>query len=135
MCTDFLLQAADEDDSVVNGRSMEFGEDLGSQILIGGRGTKKQSAAPDSPKGGLSWIAKYGYVGLNVAKLGLPKLICDGMNEKGLSIGPPVVAELHPIQPDREQQGSGLGCQRLHQLGARQFRDGPSEPVRTEVVR
>jgi len=87
MCTDFLLQAADIDNSVVIGRSMEFGEDLGSQILVGGRGTKKQSAAPDSPKGGLSWKAKYGYVGLNVAKLDLPKLICDGMNEKGLSIG------------------------------------------------
>lgn len=87
MCTDFLLQAADKDNSVVIGRSMEFGEDLGSQILVGGRGTKKQSAAPDLPKGGLSWTAKYGYVGLNVAGLHLPNLICDGMNEKGLSIG------------------------------------------------
>jgi choloylglycine hydrolase len=87
MCTDFLLQAADKDNSVVVGRSMEFGEDLGSQILVGGRGTKKQSGAPDSPMGGLSWTAKYGYVGLNVAGLDLPHLICDGMNEKGLSIG------------------------------------------------
>jgi choloylglycine hydrolase len=87
MCTDFLLQAADEDNSVIVGRSMEFGEDLGSQILVGGRGTKKHSAAPDSPMGGLSWTAKYGYVGLNVAGLGLTHLICDGMNEKGLSIG------------------------------------------------
>jgi choloylglycine hydrolase len=87
MCTDFLLQAADIDNSVVVGRSMEFGEDLGSQILVGGRGTKKQSAAPDSPMGGLSWTAKYGYVGLNVAGLGMKHLICDGMNEKGLSIG------------------------------------------------
>jgi choloylglycine hydrolase len=87
MCTDFLLQAADWDNSVVIGRSMEFGEDLGSQILVGGRGTKKHSAAPDSPMGGLSWTAKYGYVGLNVAGLDLKHLICDGMNEKGLSIG------------------------------------------------
>ena len=52
MCTDFLLQAADEDNSVVVGRSMEFGEDLGSQILVGGRGTKKQSGAPARPKAG-----------------------------------------------------------------------------------
>ena len=87
MCTDFLLQAADKDNSVVVGRSMEFGQDLGSQILIGGRGTKKHSAAPDSPMGGLSWTAKHGYVGLNVAGLHLTHLICDGMNEKGLSIG------------------------------------------------
>jgi len=69
MCTDFLLQAADKDNSVVIGRSMEFGEDLGSQILVGGRGTKKHGAAPDLPLGGLSWTAKYGYVGLNVAGL------------------------------------------------------------------
>jgi choloylglycine hydrolase len=87
MCTDFLLQAADQDNSVVIGRSMEFGDDLGSQILVGGRGTKKHSGAPDSPMGGLSWTAKYGYVGLNVAGLHLPHLICDGMNEIGLSIG------------------------------------------------
>ena len=85
MCTDFLL--LNKDNSVVNGRSMEFGEDMGSQILVGGRGTKKQSAAPDAPMGGLSWTAKYGYVGLNVAGLHLPHLICDGMNDMGLSIG------------------------------------------------
>jgi choloylglycine hydrolase len=87
MCTDFLLVTADKDNSVVVGRSMEFGEDLGSQIVVGGRGTKKQSAAPDSPLGGLSWTVKYGYVGLNVAGLHLKHLICDGMNKKGLSIG------------------------------------------------
>ena len=87
MCTDFLLLAADKDNSVVVGRSMEFGEDLGSQILVGGRGTKKHGGAPDLPLGGLSWTAKYGYVGLNVAGLHMPHLICDGMNEKGLSIG------------------------------------------------
>ena len=87
MCTDFLLLAADKDNSVVVGRSMEFGEDLGSQILVGGRGTKKHGGAPDLPLGGLSWTATYGYVGLNVAGLHMPHLICDGMNEKGLSIG------------------------------------------------
>ena len=85
MCTDFLLLSADN--SIVVGRSMEFGRDLGSQILVGGRGAKIQSDAPHSPTGGLSWTAKYGYVGLNVAGLDLPNLICDGMNEKGLSIG------------------------------------------------
>jgi choloylglycine hydrolase len=81
VCTDFLLQAADG--SIVNGRSMEFGKDLASQILVGGKGTQKQSPAPDSGTG-LSWTARYGYVGLNA--LGQP-LITDGMNEAGLSIG------------------------------------------------
>jgi hypothetical protein len=106
MYTDFLLLAGDKDNSVVIGRSMEFGEDLGSQILVGGRGTKKQSAAPDSPMGGLSWTAKYGYVGLNVAGLHLPKLICDGMNEKGLSIGAlwlPVYTQYSPTVSSKVQ--------------------------------
>jgi choloylglycine hydrolase len=106
MCTDFLLQAADN--SLVVGRSMEFGEDLGSKILVGGRGTNKQSSAPDSPKGGLSWTAKYGYVGLNVAGLGpeFEHMIADGMNEKGLSIGAlwlPRFTEYSPTVSDNAQ--------------------------------
>jgi choloylglycine hydrolase len=104
MCTDFLLLAADN--SVVIGRSMEFGEDLGSQILVGGRGTKKESGTPGSLKGGLSWTAKYGYVGLNVAGLDLHHLICDGMNEKGLSIGAlwlPVYTQYSPTVSSKAQ--------------------------------
>ncbi len=106
MCTDFLLQAADN--SLVVGRSMEFGEDLRSQILVGGRGTKKQSGAPGSLKGGLGWTAKYGYVGLNVAGLGpeFEHVIADGMNEKGLSIGAlwlPGFTEYNPAVSDNAQ--------------------------------
>src|SRR3984885_10966855 len=106
MCTDFLLLAADKDNSVVVGRSMEFGEDLGSQILVGGRGTKKHGGAPDLPLDGLNWTTKYGYVGLNVAGLDLPHLICDGMNEKGLSIGAlwlPGFTEYSPAVTDDAQ--------------------------------
>jgi choloylglycine hydrolase len=87
MCTDFLLLAADN--SVVIGRSMEFGQNLDSQIVVGGRGTKKASGTPTLPTGTdwLNWTAKYGYIGLNAGALGPPTLIADGMNEKGLSIG------------------------------------------------
>ena len=81
MCTDFLLLA--EDASVVNGRTMEFGQDLASEILIGGRGTEKHSPRPDL-KDGLHWKAQYGYVGLNAFG---KRILTDGMNEKGLSIG------------------------------------------------
>ena len=83
MCTDFLLQAADG--SLVNGRSMEFGKDLETQILVGGKDTRLQGHAPDSGPG-LSWIAQYGYVGL-AATIGEHPLITDGMNTAGLSIG------------------------------------------------
>lgn len=81
MCTDFLLLAHDL--SVVNGRSMEFGSDLKSEILIGGKGTEKHSAAPDL-KQGLRWTATHGYVGLNAYGT---HIITDGMNDAGLSIG------------------------------------------------
>jgi choloylglycine hydrolase len=84
MCTDFLLQAADA--SVVNGRSMEYGLDMGSQIVVGGRGTPMTSGAPGLPNGGLGWVANFGYVGLNVAGLGHKELIADGMNQEGLAI-------------------------------------------------
>lgn len=81
MCTDFLIVAADK--SAVNGRSMEFGTNLDSKLLVRAPGEKFQSP---SPKGlnGLSWTAKYGYVGLTA--LGLPMLV-DGMNTQGLSTG------------------------------------------------
>lgn len=93
MCTDFLLTATDG--SVVNGRSMEYGKDLGSQILVGGINTKKTSTAPGgiSPGPGLSWIATQGYVGLNAAAIkdaydhSLTNMITDGMNSAGLAIG------------------------------------------------
>ncbi|KGM32351.1 linear amide C-N hydrolase [Inquilinus limosus] len=81
MCTDFLLLA--EDASVVNGRSMEFGSDLKSELLISGRGTEKTSPTPDL-KDGLRWTAQYGYIGMNAYG---KTIITDGMNEAGLSIG------------------------------------------------
>jgi choloylglycine hydrolase len=80
MCTDFLIVAADK--TCVNGRSMEFGSDLKSQLLVRAPGEKFHSI---SPKGlGLSWTAKYGYVGLNAVEF---PAVVDGMNTQGLSIG------------------------------------------------
>jgi choloylglycine hydrolase len=87
MCTNFLLAAELNSGNVyVNGRSMEYGLDLGSQILIGGVGTQKASTAPDGNTG-VTWTATYGYVGLNAARLGLGSMITDGMNSAGLAIG------------------------------------------------
>lgn len=80
-CTDFLLQA--QDGSVVVGRSMEFATHMDSEILVRPRGEKRVSSAPNGQKG-LSWTARYGYVG--ISSLGLD-CATDGMNEKGLSVG------------------------------------------------
>ncbi|MGC1781558.1 MAG: choloylglycine hydrolase family protein [Acidobacteriaceae bacterium] len=81
MCTDFLLRASDG--SVVNGRSMEFGSNLHSELLICGRGTPKHSRAPDREHG-LRWTTTFGYIGMNV--FGGP-IVADGMNEAGLAVG------------------------------------------------
>ncbi|HVG58080.1 MAG TPA: choloylglycine hydrolase family protein [Hyalangium sp.] len=81
MCTDFLIVAADK--TAVNGRSMEFGLNLDSKLLVRAVGDKFQSP---SPKGlnGLSWTAKYGYVGLTARDF---PVVVDGMNTQGLSTG------------------------------------------------
>lgn len=81
MCTCFKVKA--KDNSVVIGRTMEFGVDLQSKITVFPRGFKFQAQGPDG-KPGLSWEGKYGFVGMDV--LGMP-VVSDGMNEKGLYVG------------------------------------------------
>lgn len=98
MCTDFLLVASNA--SVVNGRSVEFGTDLKSELLVGGKGTQKQSPAPLGGKG-LSWTARYGYVGTSAYNR---DIISDGMNEAGLSIGAlwlPTSRYKHDVSQDK----------------------------------
>lgn len=80
-CTDFTITAQDK--TVVNGRSMEFGTDLQSELIIFPRGLKQQSNLAGS-KLGKSWTTKYASMGMNA--FGLDALI-DGINEKGLTIG------------------------------------------------
>lgn len=81
MCTDFLITATDN--TYVNGRSMEFGTNLKSQLMAHAPGEKFQSHAPWD-RLGLSWTVKYGYVGMTV--FGTSNMV-DGMNTQGLSIG------------------------------------------------
>ncbi len=115
MCTDFLLLAGDA--SVVNGRSMEFGSDLKSELLIGGRGTEKLSPTPDL-KDELHWTARYGYVGMNAYG---KKIITDGMNEVGLSIGA-LWLPRHALPAYGVQPVQGPGRRPVHQLGAGHLR-------------
>lgn len=65
-------------------RSMEFGVDLKYDIVVVPRNKKFTSPFLNN-KMGISWITKYGYVG--VASMGLEFGSSDGMNEKGLSVG------------------------------------------------
>lgn len=81
MCTDFLLVAGDG--SFVNGRSMEFGQDLHTKIFVRGAGIAHALAGHDSGET-MTSTPKYGYVGMS--GFGLP-VVCDGINVKGLSAG------------------------------------------------
>jgi choloylglycine hydrolase len=80
-CTGIRLIAADG--SVVHARTLEFGFDLKSDIMMVPRGYARTGTTPDG-KEGLKWKSKYASVGMNGA--GLPNLF-DGLNEKGLAAG------------------------------------------------
>lgn len=80
-CTGIRLVAADG--TVVHARTLEFGVDLKSEIIMVPRGYARTGTTPDG-KEGLRWTSKYATVGMNGA--GLPVLF-DGLNEKGLAAG------------------------------------------------
>ena len=82
-CTSFLLDAADG--GKVYGRTMEFGMDLHSQLVIVPRKLAITGTGPDGAAGtGLAWTTKYGVAGAN--GIGLP-IVVDGVNEAGLAGG------------------------------------------------
>ncbi len=83
-CTSILLST--QDGGHVYGRTMEFGLNLHSQLVVIPRGVRMTSTGSGgvSNVGGKSWTTKYGVVGAN----GLDSLfIFDGINEKGLAGG------------------------------------------------
>lgn len=80
-CTGITVKA--QDGAVIHARTMEFGMDLASQVLIIPRGYALEGTGPgDQP--GLTWKAKYGAVGMDAFGL---TAVADGMNEKGLAAG------------------------------------------------
>jgi choloylglycine hydrolase len=80
-CTGIRLTA--QDGTVVHARTLEFGIDIHSDVLVVPRGYPRTGTTPDG-KEGLTWKTKYASVGLN--GVGLPFLF-DGLNEKGLAAG------------------------------------------------
>ncbi|MDP8234860.1 MAG: linear amide C-N hydrolase, partial [Candidatus Erginobacter occultus] len=66
-----------EDDTVITGRSMDWAEDMQTNLWIFPRGLKRDGAAgPDSPE----WTSRYGSVIASGYEIGT----ADGMNEAGL---------------------------------------------------
>src|SRR5580700_2183185 len=80
-CTGIELVAVDG--TVVHARTLEFGIDLKSNVILVPRGYARTGTTPDG-KPGRTWTAKYASLGANA--LGMPILI-DGLNERGLAVG------------------------------------------------
>ncbi len=81
MCTSFRLQAVDG--SVVVGRTMEFPDALGANIVALPRGFEGTTTSPAGP--GRAWKSAYGVVGMD--GFGSPATLSDGVNEAGLYVG------------------------------------------------
>jgi len=81
-CTGIILHA--KDGAVVTARTLEFGVELHSDILVVPAGTKITNLIMDEKNTGSSYVAKYGFIGANA--LG-KQIVIDGINEKGLYFG------------------------------------------------
>ena len=82
-CTGITLKT--KDGNTVVARTIEWGgSDLNSQYVIVPRGYTQQSYIPGGVKGGMTFTAKYGYVGLSVEQ---EEFVAEGLNEEGLSAG------------------------------------------------
>ena len=81
MCTDFIISA--KDSAFINGRTMEFAEDLKSNLFFRKAGYRYLNEnRPERAQ--FIWTGKYSYIGVNA--LGLD-CVSDGMNTEGLSGG------------------------------------------------
>ena len=71
--------------AIVPARTIEWaGGDIGSLYQIVPRGYVQRSLVPGGDRRGMTFKARYGYVGLAVAQ---PEYVVDGMNEAGLVAG------------------------------------------------
>ena len=82
-CTGITLKS--QDGSTVVARTIEWGgSDLNSRYAIVPRGYTQSSYIPGGTKGGMTFTAKYGFVGLSVEQ---EEFVTEGLNEEGLSAG------------------------------------------------
>lgn len=81
MCTGVRLKAIDN--SIIYGRTLEFGQRTDSNILMIPRDYQFLGRAPGNGQG-FSWKAQYAAIGANM--MGVHELV-DGVNEKGVAAG------------------------------------------------
>ncbi|MCF3935264.1 choloylglycine hydrolase family protein [Acuticoccus sp. M5D2P5] len=80
-CTGIRIVSADE--AVIRARTMEFGIDTQSNVILVPRGYARTATAPDGAEG-KTWTTKYAALGMNILN---ENVLIDGLNEKGLSVG------------------------------------------------
>ena len=82
-----------DDGIVVTGRSLDWSEDMSSNLWVFPRGIKRDGAAGAKS---LTWTAKYGSLVTSVYEAGT----ADGINEKGLVASLLYLAESNYGKPD-----------------------------------
>jgi choloylglycine hydrolase len=92
-CTTFRIHS--KDGAILIGRSMELGLPLESAVMLVPRGYRMSATRPDQ-KPGTTWVAKYGFAGMNT--LGVD-ISTDGLNEAGLSVGTLYIPGFVQYQP------------------------------------
>jgi choloylglycine hydrolase len=80
-CTGIRLKP--KDGSVIFARTLEFADDLLSNVIVIPQEKDYVGTAPGD-RHGISWKSKYGVVGTNAFDI---PCIIDGLNEKGLAVG------------------------------------------------
>jgi len=105
-CSAFILAAKDK--GVVIGRTMEFGSELHSNILIIPKGTKMRGLF-DNPNAGMEFTTKYSILGANA--LGV-NMIADGFNDQGLYVGDLYFPGFyHAPELSKENEKTALGSE------------------------
>jgi len=93
-CTRALYTGADG--TVITGRSMDWSEDLGSNLWVFPAGLSRDGAAG---KASLRWTSKYGSVVVSAYEAGSS----DGLNEKGLAANLLYLAEASYAEPSPDR--------------------------------
>jgi len=100
-CTETRIMS--KDGACVIGRSMEFAQEVNSNVIVQPRGQERVSDLPDK-KEGMKWTSKYGVLYLDGFGL---DIAVDGLNEKGLSVGAlyfPDAAVYQEVEPGNESK-------------------------------
>ncbi|XP_074623476.1 bile salt hydrolase/transferase-like [Acropora palmata] len=115
-CTEIRLTATDN--SVVVGRTMEYGYDLSSNLVVEPKGQAHSAAvAPGCPPNPMSWTNAYSIGYLDAWNTFLP---ADAMNTAGLSVGPllfPGFAQYQDVPLDKCGQAVSVSDFPLWLLG------------------